>query len=128
MLEEITENKKRIIDERAKKDKNKVNFISNIFRENSEIMEKYIKEKGISLKEGYEQLQTILSCLRTDLYLEKGGKSFQLKEIYNLLPVKLGWYERLDKRDLDPEMYIEQCTLTPTNKSIQVEKAYRKSY
>lgn len=129
-LEKIINKKKQKIDEKTEKEKNKLDFIKNIFYENSKIMQEYMKENGISLEKGYEELQTALHYLNTSLHLDREGKSFQLKEINNLLPVKLGWFDISEesKRTFNLEIDVEQCTLWLTTKGKEIEKQYRKFY
>jgi hypothetical protein len=95
-------------------------LINRVLRENRPIFQK----EGLSETAAISKLKDILNNLNGNIYIEKGGNPFQVKEMNNLLQVKLGYYKILG--NANPEEYVKRCTLTPTSKGINILYEYRR--
>jgi hypothetical protein len=125
-IEDLVEKKK----ERIKKDtllkEKELTFIKHLFYENYTIISEYVKKEKISIEDSFNDFGTIIRGLTTPLYIEANdGKTFTLKEVNELLPVKLGYYTiRNDNSTKDSEP-LEQCSLDLTPKGEETYLKYR---
>jgi hypothetical protein len=102
-------------------------LVNKIFLENRSLLEEIMKKDNLSKKDIINNLTIYLRGLYTDLYLSNDDKkSFKIKDVFEDIPMKLGFYEPLDKENLDPERYVEQFTLTPTEKGKEIYAEYRR--
>ena len=105
----------------------KKKLVNKIFLENRSIIEQDMKKNHLPQKQAISHLTTILSNLYAPLHLEdkeENGKAFQVKGVYEYLPVKLGFYKL--SGNLNPEEYIEQCQLILTEKGKEVYAEYKR--
>ena len=101
--------------------KKKVNgLIKKIFSENKEILKKHMKEENVTLKTVNNEIKYILCLLKNDrIHLEnENERVFQIKDIFEYLPVKLGYFkiENIPGEVEDPERRVEQCPIISTDK------------
>jgi hypothetical protein len=105
-------------------------FVENILKENSEIINNYIKEKNITLKTIHEEIDHILYLLKYDsIHLEENeDKAFKIKDILEYLPVKLGFFEiwNISGEANNPEKVVWQCPIIPTEKGKKIYAEYRR--
>ncbi len=108
----------------------KEEFLEEIFTENKEMFEEYMKKHGHSKKDVISDLAVYIHAMKTPLYLSNDeGGWFQIKEVKESLPVILGYYEIMEehfnKKKLDPNMKVQQCTIFPTKKGEEIYKKYK---
>lgn len=103
-------------------------LIDKIFNENKEIFSEYMGKDKLSKEDAIKDLITFIINLKTPLYLSNDdGKPFKIKDVINYLPVRLGLYEfNNNKKALDPEILVEQCTIYPTKKGQETYSEYRR--
>lgn len=106
-------------------------FINNIISENKNILENHMKKNNIQIEEIHEDIKNILYWLKCDnIHLEKeeGEKEFQIKDVLEYLPVKLGYFkiEDISGEADDPERRVEQCPIIPTEKGKEIYAEYRR--
>lgn len=105
-------------------------FVENILKENSEVINNYMKEKNITSKTIHEEINDILYLLKYDnIHLEeKDEGAFRIKDVLEYLPVKLGFFEIWDiSGEVDkPERVIGQCPIIPTAKGRKVYAEYKR--
>ena len=101
-------------------------LVNKIFLENRNIIEDYMKKKDLSKNQVISDLTTFLNNLNMPLHIEKKGKAFQIKDVSDYLPVKLGLYGLSNEKDLNPEMFVQQCTIYPTIKGKEIYSEYKR--
>jgi hypothetical protein len=126
MLEDLIEKKKHDADKKAEIQKNKIDFVKNIFYKNYNLIKEYIKKENLSPEQAFENLWHIIDNLKTPLYLEANqGKTLSIKDINETLYVKLGYFELQDIKAINPKEPFEQCSLDGTKKGQEIYTQYR---
>jgi hypothetical protein len=125
-LEKIVEKRIDKIDKKANMKKEREYLVAQEFEDNKEILIKYMKKHNLSTEDMYFELMEEISELNTNTFLEAKVSDYKIKDALNELSVKLGYREIFnpDKKEINPEMIIEQCSLSPTEKGRKLYEEY----
>jgi len=98
-------------------------FVNELFDKNINILQEVMDKQNLSKKQITSNLVTILNNLDKNIYVNQGGKLFQIQDINEFLVIKLGYYKLLNSKIL--ETYVKQCTLIPTSKGNFIHFQYK---
>ena len=105
-------------------------FVENIIKENSKVIEDHMKEENITSKTMHEEIDEILYLLKYErIHLEKNNEGvFRIKDVLEYLPVKLGFFKiwNISGETNNPERVIGQCPIIPTTKGKEIYAEYKR--
>jgi hypothetical protein len=108
----------------------KKQFVENIIKENSKVLDDYMKKKNITSKTMHEEIEDILYLLKYEnIHLEQRDEgAFKIKDVLEYLPVKLGYFKiwNISGEADNPERVIGQCPIIPTEKGKEIYSKYKR--